>query len=404
MTSVDRAAMGWSIAIVAVAVAVAIAAAGSTGISIDSGSPAASAPAMQETTQEMVLTKSKIPGYDRLTSIIDLGMGHDQHQLAIILPPSDKVYSGTLRYDASELIQLVSLVGPLGSGEDNGQPIWTPDGTTKFALTLVDPKNSNGKWDFVGNALAVHTMNTNPFIVDYRVTFDESPESDSVMTGTVESIPDPGVGHEFHSLAIIIPPSEDVFTGTLSYSASEPIQLVSLKGPLGPGETAPMIWTPDGSTNFALTFVETNDQMGVWEFSGNALATHTMNRDGFTVSYAVSLEKTSGMTTTSAASTGPTTVEVSMPTGTSVPGCEETDVCYIPSSVSISTGSTVVWMNDDTVAHTVTSGGPAGGPDGVFDSSLVMGGASFEVTFDDAGSYDYFCMVHPWMTGTINVS
>jgi len=102
--------------------------------------------------------------------------------------------------------------------------------------------------------------------------------------------------------------------------------------------------------------------------------------------------------------TGSTTVEVSMPTGTSVPGCEETDTCFIPATVSISTGSTVVWMNDDTAAHTVTSGGPANGPDGVFDSSLVMGGASFEVTFDDAGSIDYFCMVHPWMTGTVNVS
>ncbi len=91
MTSVDKAAMGWSIAIVVVAVA--IAAAGGTGISIDSGSPAVSAPAMQETTQEAVLTKSKIPGYDRLTSVIDFGMGHEKHQIAIILPPSDNVYS-----------------------------------------------------------------------------------------------------------------------------------------------------------------------------------------------------------------------------------------------------------------------------------------------------------------------
>lgn len=102
--------------------------------------------------------------------------------------------------------------------------------------------------------------------------------------------------------------------------------------------------------------------------------------------------------------TGPTTVEVSMPTGTSVPGCEETNTCFIPATVSISTGSTVVWMNDDTAAHTVTSGSPTSGPDGIFDSSLVMVEASFEVTFDDAGSYDYFCMVHPWMIGTVNVS
>ncbi len=102
--------------------------------------------------------------------------------------------------------------------------------------------------------------------------------------------------------------------------------------------------------------------------------------------------------------TGPTTVEVSLPSGTSVPGCEETNACFVPENVSISSGSTVVWNNDDTAAHTVTSGSPTGGPDGIFDSSLLMASASFEVTFDDAGSYDYFCMVHPWMVGTVNVS
>ncbi len=102
--------------------------------------------------------------------------------------------------------------------------------------------------------------------------------------------------------------------------------------------------------------------------------------------------------------TGPSTVEVSLPSGTSVPGCEETNACFVPENVSISSGSTVVWNNDDTAAHTVTSGSPTGGPDGIFDSSLLMASASFEVTFDDAGSYDYFCMVHPWMVGTVNVS
>ncbi len=102
--------------------------------------------------------------------------------------------------------------------------------------------------------------------------------------------------------------------------------------------------------------------------------------------------------------TGPSTVQVSLPSGTSVPGCEETNACFLPPTVSISSGSTVVWNNVDTAAHTVTRGSPTGGPDGIFDSSLLMASASFEVTFDDAGSYDYFCMVHPWMVGTVNVS
>jgi len=102
--------------------------------------------------------------------------------------------------------------------------------------------------------------------------------------------------------------------------------------------------------------------------------------------------------------TEPMTVQVSLPSGSSVPGCEETNECYVPTSVSINTGDTISWSNDDTAAHTVSSGTPAGGPDGVFDSSLFMAGATFDVTFDNPGSYDYFCMVHPWMVGTVQVN
>ena len=102
-------------------------------------------------------------------------------------------------------------------------------------------------------------------------------------------------------------------------------------------------------------------------------------------------------------STGPKTVDVDMPKGTSVPGCEETDACFVPSSVSIKKGDTVNWINSDTAAHTVTGGTPDGGPDGTFDSSLVMAGSSFANKFDKSGSYDYFCMVHPWMQGNVQV-
>jgi len=103
-------------------------------------------------------------------------------------------------------------------------------------------------------------------------------------------------------------------------------------------------------------------------------------------------------------STGPMSVDVAIPTGTAVPGCEETNECYLPENISINAGDTVIWSNTDTAAHTVTSGSPTDGPDGVFDSSLFMAGATFEVTFDDSGSYDYFCMVHPWMSGNVQVS
>jgi predicted secreted protein with PEFG-CTERM motif len=99
------------------------------------------------------------------------------------------------------------------------------------------------------------------------------------------------------------------------------------------------------------------------------------------------------------------TASVSVPAGTSVPGCEETDECYIPSTVTIDVGGEVTWSNDDTAAHTVTSGTIESGPDKIFDSSLFMAGTTFEHKFDgvEPGDYPYFCMVHPWMVGTVIV-
>jgi plastocyanin len=95
-------------------------------------------------------------------------------------------------------------------------------------------------------------------------------------------------------------------------------------------------------------------------------------------------------------------VIVSIPVGASTPGCETTSECFIPSSITVVTGSTVTWSNDDTAAHTVTSGKDAT-PDGIFDSSLFMAGKTFSHTFESAGEYPYYCLVHPWMAGSVTV-
>jgi plastocyanin len=95
---------------------------------------------------------------------------------------------------------------------------------------------------------------------------------------------------------------------------------------------------------------------------------------------------------------------ISVPEGSGVPGCDETNECYLPFNVSISAGEKITWSNDDSAAHTVTSGTPTDGPDGIFDSSLFMAGGTFSVTLDESGEYPYFCMVHPWMTGNISVN
>ncbi len=225
-----------------------------------------------------------------ITSATDPGQGHESHQLAVILPPTDKVYVGKLTYSASEPVQYVALHGPLADGEDKGQAIWSPDGETKFALTFIDNGGKSGGWYFAGNALALHTMHETPFTATYSVAYAEVDPGvypkGTVETGTVTSIQDPGMGHEQHSLALILPPRDIPYQGgVVSYSASENVQLVALLGPLDEDDIhGQTIWA-HGDMKYALTLIE-GGKMGVWNtFSGNALALHSMNPEGFTATY-----------------------------------------------------------------------------------------------------------------------
>ena len=227
-----------------------------------------------------------------ITSMQDPGQGHEGHQLAIILPPSENIYRGYLTYTASENVQLVALHGPLKTGMDKGQPIWTTDGKTKFGLTFVDNENSAGVWQFSGNAIAVHTKNTKPFTVSYSVTYSEIPkDSERIIKGTVTSAQDPGIGHESHQLVMLLSPRNSPYAGYVTFDASEPVQVVTLLGPVPKTDlkTVPS-WTPDGKTYYALVLVPAKSSGSV-AFSGNAVALHTMKDTPFTVSYSLVLTK-----------------------------------------------------------------------------------------------------------------
>ncbi len=95
-----------------------------------------------------------------------------------------------------------------------------------------------------------------------------------------------------------------------------------------------------------------------------------------------------------------------------VPGSSTlTTNAYAPNPVNVKVGQTVLWTNDDTVAHTVTSGS-AGSPDSgqAFDSgltgpqALMTKGKTFQHTFTAAGEFPYYCQLHPAMVGTVVVS
>ncbi|VVB76261.1 Halocyanin [uncultured archaeon] len=71
---------------------------------------------------------------------------------------------------------------------------------------------------------------------------------------------------------------------------------------------------------------------------------------------------------------------------------------FNPAEVTINKGDTVSWLNSDSSQHTVTSDTA-----GLFDSGFLAKGASFQHTFNEAGTYTYHCSVHPSMSGKIIV-
>jgi len=93
--------------------------------------------------------------------------------------------------------------------------------------------------------------------------------------------------------------------------------------------------------------------------------------------------------------------KVLIPSGAAIPADDQ--LYYDPTVLDVSVGTTVLWDNVDNTMHTATSGTPDSGADGVFDSDIMSAGDTYEFTFSDAGSFDYYCILHPWMIGTVNV-
>jgi len=71
---------------------------------------------------------------------------------------------------------------------------------------------------------------------------------------------------------------------------------------------------------------------------------------------------------------------------------------FDPATLTVPVGSTVTWTNKDEEPHTVAA------KDGSFHSSSLDTKGTYSFTFTKAGSYDYICSIHPFMTGTVVVT
>ena len=94
--------------------------------------------------------------------------------------------------------------------------------------------------------------------------------------------------------------------------------------------------------------------------------------------------------------------DVIIPIKVSRPGCDIEDICYIPSNIVVEKGKSVTWVNEDSSFHSVTSGF-YGEPTELFDSGYLDPYQSYTLSFDEPGTYDYFCTLHPWMEAQVIV-
>jgi plastocyanin len=103
----------------------------------------------------------------------------------------------------------------------------------------------------------------------------------------------------------------------------------------------------------------------------------------------------SDATDTSAESTGSTTA----PSGEAARSekVKIVEFVYGPDPVTVQTGGKVIWQNEDTAPHTATA------DDGSFDTGTIEQGKIKSETFKQAGTFTYFCEIHPTMHGTVEV-
>ncbi len=76
---------------------------------------------------------------------------------------------------------------------------------------------------------------------------------------------------------------------------------------------------------------------------------------------------------------------------------------YKPLNLEISSGTVVTWINEDSVEHTIQSQDESGNNDGLFHSSTLGTGITFEFTFEERGVHNYYCSFHPWRVGLVTV-
>jgi hypothetical protein len=108
------------------------------------------------------------------------------------------------------------------------------------------------------------------------------------FTQTITSSQDPGQGHENHQLSLVLSPNEGtIYDGSMTFTSSEPVQIVVLHEINLRESKGQPTWTVDGKTIYGLSLIDLKKNSGSFEFTGAALGLHTSNSKEFTSTVSV---------------------------------------------------------------------------------------------------------------------
>jgi plastocyanin len=294
-----------------------------------------------------------------VTSSQDPLLGHEEHQMATILPfrQDGVIYEGVLTYTATEPVEVVILniqilneteQQVLNATEDDGEfgTLLTSqlDNHTSLAISYITPEYGDtpapsASIPFAGNTVWLHTLSGEPFAATFAVN---AQVLKSEIRNNVSSLADPTLAAtpEVDETDV-----EDVGTASATTTTSD--------------------------DDMASTITTDADALEADDDAANSEE-----------------------------------VIVRIPQGSS----SLTDDAYIPNPVEVNVGATVTWINDDFTTHTATSGDSGSGSTGIFggseDSPEIIGpeGDTQSYTFDEAGEFPYYCTLHPSMVGTVVVA
>ncbi|MDE1769345.1 MAG: hypothetical protein KGI28_02160 [Thaumarchaeota archaeon] len=161
----------------------------------------------------------KIQFTQTITSTQDPGLDHSNEQMAIVLPPnSGSIYHGSITYSASQPVQIV-ILHQIDKGDSKGQPIWTVDGNTFYALTTIDSNSNSGSLDFTGSAIGLHSTNSSQFTATVSVDGWIRVANPQVIPSatTIQPIENYTIKFSKSTIPVTIPLHEGIVDGKTAY-------------------------------------------------------------------------------------------------------------------------------------------------------------------------------------------